>query len=244
MIRFLAGFEPSQVTGTTLQLRPGTAANSSGSEVIAKTDVTNINIAAVGALGRDTSAALAENEDWFVYLIKNDSTGALSAVLSKAISYGSVAVPSGYTMFRKLPFGFVYRSVWGGIPEFHCAHWPSPMISYTDFQSNGNFTALNQGAAKAWSPVSVGAFVPDNARFVWFEAEVFYGSSAGSAYLTESPGTELTGMFVGSSTPAATLRALRTVPHRINSARQIFYKVTGGARLSLRVRAYCMTEPS
>lgn len=149
MIRLLAGFEPSQLTGTTLQLRPGTAANSDGSEVLSKIDVTNIDITNVGAFGRDASAALAQNEDWFVYLIKNNASGGLSAVLSRSITYGGVDVPSGHTMFRKLPFGFVYRTVWGGIPEFHCAHWPSPMISYTDFQSNGNFQALNQGVATA-----------------------------------------------------------------------------------------------
>jgi hypothetical protein len=244
MMRYLAGFEPARLTGSTLQLRPGSAASRTGSEVISKFGATDIDINVVGVNGRDVAAAPTNGSDWHVYLIKNTTTGDLAAVLSQSITYGGVALPAGYENYRKLPFGLVWQSSLGGFPQFHVAHWPSPLITFTQFESNGKFAALSNGAATAWTAFNVTGFLPDNARLAWLEAQITGNGTAGSAYITESPGSEPMGVFLGSANPASFKHFLTRLPHRVTSTRQLFYRVTGGATLTVRVLGFSMTEPS
>ena len=65
--------------------------------------------------------------------------------------------------------------------------------------------------------------------------------TAGSAYV-HSTGTQRIGIRVGTAQPGATTDSAIDV--RVTSDRKLFYRVTGGAQLTIGVMGYSMTEAS
>lgn len=244
--RLLNGLEPEKIDATTLKLQPGSAADSTGSQVLSTSAGLTLDLTTNGALGLDTGS-LTNTHDYFVYLLRNNSTGLLSAIVSESITYGGVVVPSGYTIFRKLPWGFVYRTAsgWGstnGIPDFHLTYWPKPLTTFTAFQVASPFIALSAGSATSFTSVALTNFVPDNARLVKVLCKIDYNSSSGSAYI-RSYGTQATGIQVGGAFGSGQYHTA-ILDLRVSSSLTIDYKVTGGVTLTIAVMGYSQTEPS
>ena len=244
--RLLFGLEPEKLSGTELNLQAGAAADQYGTEVLRSTSALTINLATNGALGLDTGT-ITSGEDYYVYLLKTTADGSLSALVSTSISYGGVTVPSGYTMHRKLPWGFIYNTTsgWGvtnGIPDFHLTHWPKPLTTFTAFQFASPFLALTAGTSTTFASVDLTPWLPDNARLARIACRVNYSSGAGKAYV-RTYGTQSTGIEVGRPTAASDVR-LFMFDMRTTSTRLMSYKVDSGVTLDIGVMGYSQTEPS
>lgn len=240
---WIEGFQPDKLGETQLRLSPGFCASADGRDLAVADAPIVIDLNKVGALGRD-SEDLHEAEDYFVYILKHAETGAASALVSSAITYGGVALPDGYKLVRKLRFGFVYDGArWGGIPDFHVAHWPSPFVSFTGFEDDPKWDALTDGDAKAFTTISLAGYLPDNARLARVQVLVRSFGETGSAYL-RSWGGQQTGILAGVAGAAGPTETVQVFDIRVNSRRELEYRVTGGARLTVKVMGYSMTEPS
>jgi hypothetical protein len=238
----IAGFEPDKLSTNVLNVNPGSCADSNASKIIASSSLFSIDMSIVGANGLDTGTP-TNGTGYFPYLITRNSDGAVAGVLSSSITYGGVTVPTGYTIRRKLRFGFVYNSTRGGIPDFHLTNWPMPFIRLTGSENTTSWEALSLGTATTFTDVDLTPWIPDNARIAYLAADVSAVGTAGSAFARVLT-SQATGLIVGSSSPTTGIDSYMTFWQRITSARKMQYMVTGGARLSLFVLGYAMTEPS
>lgn len=241
MLLALSGFEPEKYDTNHLIISRGWCASADGMSFAQLTTEIMIDLTTTGLNGLDTGV-ITNGYDYFVYIVKNESTGEVGAVLSHSKFYGDVVVPTGFTMYRKLRFGFVYNSARDGIPDYHLSAWPMPIIRLTDAETTAVYSVLNGGAATTFTDFSLNGFIPDNARMAYVQCVTGSVSTAGSAYL-RSFGGQSTGILVGSSTPTDVQdRTFLTM--RVTSDIKLQYKVIGGARLSVYVLGYEMTEPS
>lgn len=244
LYRDLAGMELEKISTNVLQIQPGNCVSANSSAIFATNATINIDMTTVGANGLDVGSPVNATA-YYVYVIVNNLSGLIAGLVSASIIYGSVVVPTGYSMVRKLPFGFVYKTAWDGIPDFHLTHWPKPFIRYTglDINDGGTWAALGVGTSSTFVDVDLSTFVPDNARIAYIYADVGAVGSAGTAYMRVLGGQVL-GIAVGSATPTTAVHSYGAFWQRVTSTRTVQYKVTGGAQLSLYVLGYAMTEPS
>jgi len=241
MLLALSGFEPDKLSTNELLINPGWCASSDGNAFAQLTSILTLDMTRNGLNGLDTS--VPENGGgYFVYIVKNESTGEVGAVISNSIIYGGVVVPAGFTLYRKLRFGFVYSTSRDGIPDFHLSAWPMPIIRLTGAETSGAYCVLNNGVSSGFSDVSLSGFIPDNARMAYVQCITSASGTAGSAYL-RSFGGQATGLIVGSAAPND-LQDRLCLTMRVSSDIKLQYKTIGGARLSIYVLGYEMTEPS
>lgn len=241
MLLAISGFEPEKYSTNQLIISRGWCASSDGNSFAQLTTEIMLNLTTTGLNGLDTGV-ITNGYDYFVYIVKNETTGEVGAVVSHAKFYGDVVVPSGFTLYRKLRFGFVYNTARDGIPDYHLSAWPMPIIRLTGAETTANYNVLANGASSLFADVSLAQFIPDNARMAYIECITSSVGSAGSAYL-RSFGGQATGLIVGSSTPAD-VQDRMCLTMRVTSDIKLQYKVIGGARLSIYVLGYEMTEPS
>lgn len=237
--RMLFGCEPEKYSNSILRIRAGSMVSANGNELFNFETHTDINLGTVGLNGMLES--LPQNGDGlYPYMISNGVTHGF--VLSKSIIYTNANMPAGYTVKRKLPFGFIYNSARGGIPDYHLAHWPSPQIIFTGREYSSLWMPLNNGRAADWTDVDLSGFMPDNARMAHIMCEMRYTGRASSAYIRSSA-SQATGILVGSVSNVDT-RVM--IPHsiRVSSTRKIQYKNIGGCTLNIYIVGYSMTEAS
>ena len=199
MLLILSGLEPDKFSTNTLLINPGWCANSNGTCFAQLTSVLTLDMTHNGLNGLDVGSP-ASGTGYFVYIIKNESTGEVGAVISASIIYSGVVVPSGFVNYRKLRFGFVYNAARDGIPDFHLSAWPMPIIRLTGAETTSAYSVLNSGQSFSFSDINLAGFIPDNARMAYIQCITSSVGTAGSAYLL-SFGGQNTGVIVGSSTP-------------------------------------------
>lgn len=239
--RNLAGMDPEKLSTNVLRIQPGSCAKSDGSSLASISGNVDINMAVVGVNGIDVGAPV-DGLDYFPYMIQNDTTGALAGVLSNSKFYNTVVVPAGYTMFRKLPFGFRYSlASWDGIPNFHLSFWPKPFIRFTDAQEAIEWRALLNGANAGFTDVDLSPWIPDNARIAYILTRVSSGGAVAGYGKIRTVANN--GLAVGGSTPGG-VDTYCSMWIRVTSALKIQYAITNDARLSIFVMGYGMTEPS
>lgn len=238
---FISGLKPDKISTNVLRLYPGVVGSSDGTLMVRTTANYDIDMSTTGAGGLDTGSPVG-GLDYFVYVLRNNATGAFAAVISNSITYGGVTLPSGYSHVRKLRFGFVYNVSWDGIPNHDAANWPWPLIRLTGSEGSSVWRALNAGTSATNAEVACGGWIPDNCRIAMIMVRVTCGASAGTGYITSSGaghtnGIEFTG--IANSTYTAYVPAIR-----VDSLRKLLYKVTGDVALSIFVLGYYATEPS
>jgi hypothetical protein len=239
----IAGLEPDKLGPTKLRVRPGSCATAVGRSIISLSSAVEIDLNRVGVLGRD-AGVLEDKQEYYLYILRDARTGAGSILASTSRNYGGVTVPLGFEVARKLRFGVVFDSKrWGGIPDFHIAHWPSPLVTFTQFEDSAKWDALTEGTSSSFARLSLEAFLPDNARLARVQTLVHARYKSGAAYL-RTFGGQPTGILVGGASPIAGVASVQTMDVRVSSTRQLEYRVSGGASLTVRVVGYSMTEPS
>jgi hypothetical protein len=238
MILEIHGFRSNRLDGNILRISRGVCASADGSLVVETSADIDIDITTTGVNGLDTGSAV-EGRDYFPYLIQNDTTAELAGVLSASIIYGGVVVPAGWSIFRKLRFGFCYNSSWGGIPAFHLDHGNCVLLTGEDSAPWRIGSPNMQNTS--WATLDLATLMPDNARVAKVSALVSAVGSAGSAYLA-TPAFDTYGRFCGSKSPGETSISPVVFDIRVASDRTLKYKTTGGARLNLYLHGYAMTE--
>lgn len=248
LMRLLSGMEPDKFDTNKLNINgEGCWADYDGSRVWSYRTQDNgmiqVDMATVGLNGRDQGGAPGTGSDWYLYLCANPSTGHQGAVVSRSITYDGVVFPSGYTSVRKLPFGFIYRADWDGIPNFHVPAFGG-IITFTDSEDSAKWRVLVGGRSSSWQTISLAGWLPDNARVAYLDIETRDAglACAGSAYI-RSHGGQTSGVLCGSTSPTQPF-VCQSRLIRVDSTRNIQYVVTGGAALYIRAAGYLMTEPS
>ena len=241
-LRHISGMEIGKYSSTQFEIRPGSITTPTGDARYDFTTANYVNLASTGAWGMDTGSP-ANGDGIYLYLIDNGSTPAIIA--SKSIIIGGVTAPSGYTVKRKLPFGIIYNSNWGGIPDFHLSSWPhGSFIRLTGAEYSSKWMPISGAASVAWKDINLSHLMPDNARLAYVMVQKRYVSGkAGSGYL-RTYSEQSTGLLVGSATVGSPQPGQLQIPIRVTSTRKIQYKTTGNVLMYLQFIGYSMTEPS
>ncbi len=180
MLLALSGFEPDKLSTNILLINPGWCANSNGNSFAQLTTILYLDMTKNGLNGLDQGNPIS-GTGYFVYIIKNESTGEVGAVISASIIYSGVVVPSGFTIYRKLRFGFVYDTNRDGIPDFHLSAWPMPIIRLTDAETTFDcIKKLFVLSGKLATPPLI-SVVPINAQLLSVAKSPFTTSSLPSA---------------------------------------------------------------
>lgn len=236
--RNLNGLEPDKLSSNCLRILDGSFYDSVNNACVSFTTRNEINLNNTGLLGLDTGSP--SNGELYVYIVSNGSD--YSFVASKEKFQSDVVCPVGFSVVRKLPWGVMYNTAWGGIPNFHLTHWPRPMLTLTDSEATSKWAALGAGNATEWTTVDLSKWVPDNARLVHITCQVRGTSGAGSAYLRSHGGQEI-GQLVGSV--GAGGYNTQTVMIRVDSLRRLQYRVnSSNVQLYIYVLGYSMSEPA
>ena len=247
---YIVGMRPEPVDGHTMRIYSGSAAvySATGIEQAiipwpypSSTHYLDLDVNVVGINGRD-GGGLEDGHFYFYVLKSATQTGVIA---SRAIYYSQLILPPGGPWaVRKLPFGIPYRAAFGGFPPAHIDSWPQPSILFTDAQYGDPWLAIFGGRATSWTPISLEAWIPDNARVADLIAEVRDArvNIQGSCYI-RSYGGQPTGILIGSTSTASPF-AFQSVRIRTNSHRFIEYRCSAGSGLNIQVRGYSMTEPS
>lgn len=242
----LFGLKPEKLESDKFIVSRGWCASLDGARVVRFPGDTIVDLTTIGLNGRDRPAA--EGRDEFIYVIENQDTGEAGFIVSPSRFYGpgseSVIYPTGFVPVRKLMFGVKYKSAHGGIPNYHIAHWPMPRIRLTDAEDSPVWRPIHEySSGSAWVPVDLSPYMPDNARMALLSINITATGSAGSAYI-RSHGGQSYGIKVASVNPGV-LPAFATMWEiRPDSLRKIQVKTIGGARMSIVVIGYDMTEYS
>jgi hypothetical protein len=243
-VRLITGFDPVKISTNLIRFMEGSVSEFYGTERFDSVAPLDVDLSTTGLNALDTGT-LVDGDGVYFYLVSNGS-GSFGILASKQVIAGSVTYPSGYTFQRKLNFGFIYKSVWDGIPYFHATGFSSPFVRLTSAESTGTWCALSAGIATSWTNVDLSDWVPDNARVALIQCEVRYsglGGDASSYIRSDSSVGQNTGLLVGTVGPANTRNACSQII-RVTSARKFQYQNNAAsAKLYVYVLGYYMSDP-
>lgn len=228
----MEGFTVRRRDGYRLYVDDGSASNANDTDFQSSYGNIEMDIRNVGLNGLDVGTPV-DGEDYFIYLIKETTTNELEAVFSKQISMSLVVVPTGYVMFRKLNWGFVFDVArWGGIIPHHISIDNNEVV-FTSPENTPAYSPCYNFVGLGWTAIDLSAWMPDNARLAKLLFTVKSNSGSGSVKY-KVMGVNGLEIFQGSCVLDLVTR----------SNHVIYVKTIGDAVLDLTQLGYTMTEAS
>lgn len=244
---FLTGLRVDKFNANTFVIEPGAFASAGGADIYTVPADLFVDLASHGPGGRDTLANFVNGDEMYIYFFKNDSTGEVRGVVSRARFYGDVGQFTGWTMLRKHDrFALMYSTYrsggTGGIPDFHMGVTPG-FINLTNFETSGAWAGIVGGHATSWTNIDLSFVVPDSARLASLLCITRYGTRAGSSYIRSS-GLQPYGRLVAQVTPVQGVDTMSDISaFRVTSDRKIQYFVnTPEVGFDVYVTGYYITE--
>lgn len=198
------------------------------------TSTLTVDLSASGAGGLDTGTEAA-NTWYYVWLIRNSTTGGVSGLFST--SNLAPTLPSGYDKKRLLPIAVKNDASSNLIPYTLGSGWPSrpEVIFDASLTTGGPTQVLNAGTANTYTDVSLAAYVPPISRLA--RLSVAGSGSNSNNYKTKGANFEVSYGLSGANTLYDDLLLIPT-----DSAQTIQYKCGTGASSSVRVAGFVVTE--
>lgn len=241
--RYLCGYEPARITDSVMTLAAGSCANQNTplSQIMVSDAAISIDLTTVGLNGLD-AGTFTTGVSYQVYVLKNPTTSVVGAIVSAAISYSLITPPSGFSLMRKLPWGFVSINDAGApsIPPFHLHAWPIPETILTYADDSATWAALSAGTASSFTDVDLTQWIPNAARLAYICVETDYVSAQSESFVRS-----ITSQAVGRGTGTVDGPGQKRKQHmwiRTDSTGKIQYKVTAGGSCSIYVIGYAQTE--
>lgn len=168
--KLIVGCVPSYGSASAVAVSVGYATDSTGVDVLKVSSPLSISLASSGANGLDTGTE-ASNTWYYVYLIKNVTTGTVAGLLStvnESVS-GSITLPTDYTLKRQLPIAVRNNASSNIIPFQLSTGWPNkPTFIYNEvtgyYLSIGSNNVLNGGTATTETSVDCSSLIPPISR--------------------------------------------------------------------------------
>lgn len=238
---FLGGMNIGVLNDTTLVIEPFAAdlwqgiAAGWNNQVVNFQNTISVDLTSIGLNGRDAGTAGTPPTGCYkVWMIANPTTGDVGFIATQTLDPRSIVFPAGYTLNRKLPFGF---SVIGGraLP-FHAASWASlPRITFTD--NDAMMTIWSGPANNAWLTIPLPNYIPENSRSGIFAGQV----SGGSGSMWISPSSSVPNPF-WKTLLANQAGCSGNVDCRVDGNQNVCIWAEGTGTFSLILRGYSQTE--
>lgn len=164
---YLGGPQPTYASAASITIPAGCRARSSDNtaDIEAAGNLT-VSLASSGANGLDTGTEA--NDTWyFVYLIKNPTSGTVAGLLSvtNEAASGSVTLPTDYTLKRQLPLAVRNNGSGDLVPFVIGGGWPyRPHVLWRDYEESATYRVLNAGTQTTFTAVSMAGLVPPIAK--------------------------------------------------------------------------------
>lgn len=215
--------------------------------IIASSNIT-ISLQTAGANGLDTGV-IAANTWYYLYFIKNSSTGAVAGLFSTVneSTSGSITLPTGYDKKRQLKVAFRTNT---GPYILPFIHYPAEnRIMYLDYFFGASSTAYNHFVPAAGT-VSLASWVPAISTTAIMGVSGYITGSAVPGYIGLKPtygsyyhylvetGISLTGGSIASGY-ACSASGVQII---VDGAQQVTYTVSGAwARIDMFVQGFIVT---
>ena len=235
------------VSASTIRIKAGSAIrNSDNTEDIIFTVDTDINIATSGAGGLDTGAE-ASNTWYYLYAIKNPTSGAVSAILSTVNETvaGSITLPSGYTKKRQLRFAVRNDTSSNFLDFYYCK--ATDYIGYRLSENANAWAVLQNGGAGTFTAVSCVALVPAISRVTSVTCAGYGGGTNINTLFTRETGLSssvgqcrLQTSFAGGNWNGPDTISF---DQRLSSGQQFDYRLVNGVpNYSIIIEGFYITE--
>lgn len=234
------GLQPVVVNSSVIRVSPGVCTDYLASTTMTIPPDVPVNIdllstqKGIGALDRGTVAA---NQTYYVYMVKNPTSGIVGALASRATTVDQVFMPTGFTKIRKLPWGITYGA--SGLRPVQITGWPSPFTQFLD-----PIVVASSGQTSGWTTCNLTNFIPANALKVFVHCVI---SGQGGVASTPTQGAFVAGSILTVSIYPLNLQAPQHsmqawVPTTSN--RTMVYFVGGYSTMTVYLVGYQQTEIS
>lgn len=234
-------------TANRVVIKPGACRDASNTELMEVSANITVDLSASGANGLDTGAE-ASNTWYYVWLIKNSSTGTVAGLFSTSSS--NPTMPTGYNKKRLLPIAVRNDASSNIIPFSVGAGWPQrPVIHYKYADISAPYLVLNGGTATTaftnpggGTNVDLSSMVPPISKEAILNAHIVWSSTSGNFFIKnpDSPSTQ--GQAVAGQN-GVNNQQYNTVYMTTNASQQIAYRTSNsGAPASLSCWGYVVTE--
>lgn len=144
-----------------------------------------------------------------------------------------ITPPSGYTHYRKIPYGVIVRN--GTLQINHTANWPMPTVTFDGIE----IVIATYGAATGgWMPVNLAKLIPENARQGLFRAHI----TNGSATVWASPSNEQPGNQLWKTMADNQTGIVGPIPIRVDSTETIWFWTAGSGHVDIILDGFQITE--
>lgn len=229
-------------SASTVTIKAGSRCRSSDNteDIVFASDQT-VNLASSGAGGLDTGSE-ASNTHYYLYAIKNVSTGAVSAVLSTTneSSSGSITLPSGYTKKRQIRFSLRNDGSSNIVPFWYLSGKVHYAVSIGDYGVVGDNNVLSSGTATSYTDISCSSLIPPISKVGLFKVLLINGG--GNTYGQIRPkGSSINGHTLAVTSVAAL--AGNVINMQTDSSQALQYKCNlATVSMSVWVMGYEVTE--
>ncbi len=242
----ISGLVVQYNTSNRVVIKPGVCRDARNTDLMEVTTDITVDLSVNGANGLDTGTEAASTW-YYLYLIKNPSSGAVAGLFSTVneSNTGAITMPSGYTLKRQLPIAVRNDASANIIPFIVGEGWPHrPMILYDVALTNwdgsnwvaGTTNTLSAGTSASYASVSAASYIPPIAQMGYFNAV----NSSAAHFNIRSAGESHNGKSFGNG---GGTHSGHTIIMKTNSSQEIEYKRTSGTgSLYLDVQAYIVTE--
>lgn len=235
----LIGLQPLRLGKNTIKIMHGTCTDDLAQDTITIRPGIPVDIdltltrKGLGALDRGT---VATGVSYYLYVLKNPNTGITGALASRSTTTAGVVKPAGFTVIRKLPWGFVYGV--DGIVKHLVTNWPSPFTQFADL-----IPVVSSGATNtSWYTVDCSPHVPIGASKVYLQCSITGYGAVGttSAEGVYTSGNILTSAYVPSTNqaPGNSMQIWLT----LSNNRTFAYSVGDYSAMTVSIVGYQQTE--
>lgn len=162
--RKIHGMNPTIIDANVVNFAPGVCTDGTAEATITFPNSSPIylDMSRPNGLGALDAGAPAVGTSYYVYAIKNPTANLVNVIASASSTFAGVTKPGGYTLGRKLPWGFVWSAA--GIPQGLITGWPTPTTRFL-----APPTVLQVGSG-GWATLDLKPWIPANSNYVYLHA--------------------------------------------------------------------------
>jgi hypothetical protein len=225
-----------------INIKPGTCRDSSNTELMKLPTPIIVDLAVSGMFGLD-SGSEAANTWYYVWLIKNPSTGLVAGLFSTSTT--TPTLPSGFTKKRLLPIAVRNDGSNNIVPFIVGSGWPGrPKVIYNSLEFVAGFRLVSAGNATSFTAIAnMTNWVPPIAKLVDFRLGMTSNATAGKTTLRPTGSGLTTGVSVANQNGNDTFWQVVDFPTDANQS--VDYKVSAASQsLDVYCWGYTVTEVS
>jgi hypothetical protein len=205
-----------------------------GGQLVEFTNEVKPDLTTIGCNGMDANpngaGQMPPDGAYDIFAFYNPTTGDVCFI--NTLLGTPPTAPSGYTYYRKLPYGNIVLN--GALAANHTSGWPMPTVMFTATERS---VATFPSATNSWVGVDCSKLIPENARMGFFRVHV----TGGNASVWLSPSNNIPNAYFKTLMDNQTGMSGQ-IGVRVDSREFIYVFTSGAGRVDLILDGFAITE--